>query len=165
MIALAGNHDVSFLSFLAEPSPRGLFANNGGGETALSYGVTIDFDDPVSFPAQCEALRRAVPQAHRSFINGLGFSLTLGDFFFCHAGVRPGIPLDKQDPHDLIWIREIFLDYEELYPKVIVHGHTPSPVPEVWPNRVNIDTGAFASGVLTALIIEGGSKQILQAAI
>lgn len=162
ILSLAGNHDIAFLDFLADPQPNGLFANYGGRETAHSYGVAMDFGDPVIFRAQSEALRRAVPEAHRSFIEGLRFSASFGDFFFCHAGIQPEVPLDMQQPADLIWIRQKFLKYEGLHPKVIVHGHTPSPEPEVRANRVNIDTGAFASGTLTALVIEGSDKQIMQ---
>lgn len=162
VVSLAGNHDTSFLDFLSTPNQNGLFANNGGRETALSYGIAMDFADPMGFPAQHEALCRAVPEAHRRFIEGLRFSLSLGDFFFCHAGIQPGVPLEAQDPKDLIWIRDTFLNYEGLHPKIIVHGHTPSAEPEVRPNRVNVDTGAFMSDVLTALVIEAGEKQILQ---
>ena len=162
VIALAGNHDIGFLDFLAAPEPAGLFAHNGGGETARSYGVRIDFSDPVGFRAQAEALRKAVPEAHRTFLQGLKFSCAFGDFFFCHAGIRPGIALDSQVPGDLVWIREAFLDFQGLHPKVIVHGHTPSREPEIRANRVNVDTGAFRSGVLSALVVEGDDKQILR---
>lgn len=164
VIALAGNHDVGFLDFLAAPNPEELFAHNGGRETALSYGVRIDFSDRAAFPAQAEALREAVPEAHRDFLRGLKFSCEFGDFFFCHAGIRPRIPLDSQDPNDLIWIREAFLKFEGLHPKIIVHGHTPSPEADVRANRVNVDTGAFRSGVLTALVVEGGDKHIMRVA-
>jgi serine/threonine protein phosphatase 1 len=162
VIALAGNHDIGFLDFLAAPDPAGLFAHNGGRETALSYGVRIDFSDRASFSAQAEALRGAVPESHRAFLRGLGFSCAFGDFFFCHAGIRPGIPLERQEPGDLIWIRETFLNFTGLHPKIVVHGHTPSREPEIRANRVNVDTGAFRSGVLSALVIEGSDKQIMQ---
>jgi serine/threonine protein phosphatase 1 len=162
VIALAGNHDVGFLDFLAEPVPDGLFAHNGGRETALSYGVRIDFSDRAALPAQARALRDAVPERHRAFLQGLKFSLEFGDFFFCHAGIRPGVPLDRQEPSDLIWIREVFLNFNGLHPKVIVHGHTPSPEPAVLANRVNVDTGAFRSGMLSALVVEGGDKHIIK---
>jgi len=161
VIALAGNHDVGFLDFLAAPDPNGLFAHNGGRETALSYGVHIDFTDR-GFRTQAEALQQAVPAAHRTFLSGLGFSSAFGDFFFCHAGIRPGIPLDRQEVSDLIWIREAFLNFAGLHPKVVVHGHTPAREPEIRANRVNVDTGAFRSGVLSALVIEGSDKHILR---
>ena len=86
---------------------------------------------------------------------------SFGDFFFCHAGVKPGVPLDEQDPADLIWIRWAFLSHTGLYEKVIVHGHTPVTRPELLPNRVNVDTGAFLSGRLTALVIDGAEKWVL----
>ena len=164
VVTLAGNHDLGFLEFLARPRPDGLFANYGGRETALSYGVEIDFSNHDGFAAGAEALQIAVPDAHRTFLHGLKFSLVLGDFFFCHAGIRPGVPLDRQEPEDLIWIRDSFLNFAGLHPKVVVHGHTPSPEPEVMANRVNVDTGAFRSGVLSALVIEGADKQIMQVA-
>jgi len=164
VITLAGNHDVGFLDFLARPDPEGLFARNGGGETALSYGVRIDFSDPAALPAQAQALREAVPEAHRAFIQRLKFSCEFGDFFFCHAGIRPRIPLDSQDPNDLIWIRDAFLKFKGLHPKIIVHGHTPWPEVDIRANRVNVDTGAFRTGMLTALVVEGGDKHVMQVA-
>jgi serine/threonine protein phosphatase 1 len=164
ILALAGNHDLAFLEFLTEPDPNGLFANYGGRQTGMSYGVAINFTDPAAFVAHYQALCRAVPPLHRTFLEGLTFSLAFGDFFFCHAGIRPGVPLESQDPQDLVWIREAFLNYPELHPKVVVHGHTPTAEPEVRPNRVNVDTGAFMSGILTALIVEGADKQIMQVA-
>jgi serine/threonine protein phosphatase 1 len=160
--ALAGNHDLGFVEFLTRPRADGLFANYGGRETALSYGVGIDFSDPERFAAGTEALRMAVPEAHRTFLLRLKFSLVLGDFFFCHAGIRPGVPLDRQEPEDLIWIRDSFLNFAGLHPKIVVHGHTPSPEPDIMANRVNVDTGAFRTGVLSALVIEGTDKQIMQ---
>ena len=97
-----------------------------------------------------------------AFLRALKFSCAFGDFFFCHAGIRPGIALESQVPADLVWIREAFLDFQGLHPKVIVHGHTPSREPEIRANRVNVDTGAFRSGVLSALVVEGDDKQILR---
>lgn len=161
VLALAGNHDIGFLDFLARPDPGGIFARYGGIQTAQSYGVAMDPDDPSTFKAACRALDAAVPQSHREFLASLKFSAAFGDFFFCHAGIRPGVALAAQDEQDLIWIRGEFHRHEGLYPKVIVHGHTPVPVPDVRANRVNIDTGAFASGTLTALVIDGAEKQLL----
>lgn len=160
-LALAGNHDIGFLDFLDEPDQDGLFALYGGVETALSYGVRLDFDDPFAFRASCRSLQAAVPQGHRDFLSRLNRSATLGDFFFCHAGIRPGVALDAQDPQDLIWIRGAFHRHEELFPKVVVHGHTPVAEPEIRANRVNVDTGAFASGRLTALVVDGAEKRLL----
>ena len=161
-IALAGNHDAGLLEFLAEPSPQTLFAGHGGRQTALSYGVDADFSSPALAQDAAAKLRAAIPREHIDFLAGLRRSATFGDFFFCHAGVRPGVPLAHQDPQDLIWIRKPFLDSPLLHEKVIVHGHTPANEPEIMPNRVNLDTAAFTTGVLSALSIEGTRKRILQ---
>ena len=161
MMSLVGNHDIGFLDFLADPEPEGLFATYGGVQTARSYGVELDFLDMDGFRASARALDAAVPRSHRDFLRALKFSVIFGDFFFCHAGIRPGVALDAQDPLDLIWIRGEFHGHLELYPKVVVHGHTPVPEPEVCANRVNVDTGAFASGRLTALVIDGAEKNLL----
>lgn len=161
VIALAGNHDTGFLDFLENPDPHGLFALYGGVETARSYGVALDLHDAAAFRLACRALDAAVPDSHKTFLGNLKRSVGFGDFFFCHAGIRPGVSLDAQDPQDLIWIRGDFHRHEELYPKVVVHGHTPVRETEILPNRVNLDTGAFASGQLTALVIDGADKQLL----
>lgn len=161
VLMLAGNHDIGFLEFLAHPTPKGLFALFGGPETARSYGVVLDLADPWRFREGSEELVRTVPPAHVALLRTLDFSCTFGDFFFCHAGIRPGVPLDEQERMDLIWIRDAFLDWPHLHPKVIVHGHTPTPEPEVMPNRVNVDTGAFKTGRLTALVIDGIEKRLL----
>lgn len=161
IVALAGNHDLGFLDFLSEADPHGIFANYGGAQTALSYGAKLDFDSLAEFAISHRVLAEAVPHEHVAFLRSLLFSFEIGDFFFCHAGIRPGVPLAAQDPQDLTWIREEFLGHSPLHPKVIVHGHTPVLEPEVLANRVNVDTGAFATGRLTALLVDGADKQLL----
>ncbi|WP_269933526.1 metallophosphoesterase family protein [Aminobacter sp. HY435] len=160
-IVLTGNHDVGFLDFLAYPDPAGLFARNGGPETARSYGVELRMNDPVSLGESHAELVQAVPEKHLRFLRSLPYSESFGDFFFCHAGIRPEVPLDQQDPRDLIWIRGEFLNYPELHPKVVVHGHTPQAEAEVMANRVNVDTGVYYSGALTALVIDGADKRLI----
>jgi serine/threonine protein phosphatase 1 len=98
-----------------------------------------------------------MPKDHLSFLQGLKSSFLCGDFFFVHAGVRPGIPLKEQQEADLLWIRNEFLDSDENFGKFIVHGHTPVREPDIRPNRINIDTGAYATGNLTLLTIQGSS--------
>lgn len=164
-IVLTGNHDVGFLDFLAFPDPNGLFARNGGPETACSYGVALRMGDPMSLRDSHAELVRAVPDSHQRFLRALPCSASFGDFFFCHAGIRPGIALDRQDPRDLIWIRNEFLNYPGLHPKVVVHGHTPQAEPEVMANRVNVDTGVYYSGALTALVIDGAEKRLISVAV
>ena len=95
-----------------------------------------------------------MPESHYRFLTGLPLSFTCGDYFFVHAGVRPGAPLSRQREEDLLWIRDDFLCCEEPFEKVIVHGHTPVMEPEVRKNRINIDTGAYATGRLTCLTLE-----------
>ena len=164
-LMLAGNHDIGFLDFLETPDPDGLFMRYGGVQTALSYGVSLTAD--ASWFGKAETVKRghaalvaAVPQSHVDFLRSLTFSVSFGDFFFCHAGIRPGIPLEQQNPQDLIWIRDIFHNHPGLYPKIVVHGHTPVPEAEVKANRVNVDTLAWQSGNLTALVVDGADKRI-----
>ncbi len=162
IVALLGNHDAGFLDFLAKPDAYGLFARHGGHETAASYGVDLDLRTPGSMRITHEALVRAVPTSHRDFIESLSLTVEFGDFFICHAGIRPGIALNRQDPLDLIWIRSEFLDFPGLHPRIIVHGHTPCAKAEIMPNRVNVDTGAVWNGMLTALVIDGPEKRLIQ---
>lgn len=158
MLMLAGNHDSGLLEFLREPARSVVFTDHGGEQTMTSYGVALD---RRSLAASRDALLDVLPQRHLRFLQDLKLWVEFGDFFFCHAGIRPGIPLDRQDPQDLMWIRQEFLRHRGLHDKIVVHGHTPSPHAEMMDNRVNLDTGAFQTGRLTALVVHGGEKQIL----
>lgn len=159
-VALMGNHDERFAMFLSDVSEWANFLNFGGRETARSYDV--DLDAYADEAAAQRALRAAMPESHLRFLEALPYSAAYGDFFFCHAGIRPGIPLEAQRPEDLVWIRTEFHRHEALHPKVIVHGHTPVGVPEILPNRVNLDTLAYDSGLLTAMVFEGREKRLIQ---
>src|SRR5690606_20682125 len=101
------------------------------------------------------------PEHHRHFLDGLLWSVRYGDFFFCHAGIRPGVPLDAQEHSDLIWIRGAFLWDPRDHGVVVVHGHTPVRDPEVEPNRIGIDTGAVYGGRLTVLALDGADYRFL----
>jgi serine/threonine protein phosphatase 1 len=118
-------------------------------------------DDPHGQENMAQAFRQALPASHHHFIHGLALSFICGDYFFAHAGVRPGIPLRQQSRHDLLWIREEFLLHEEDFGKVVVHGHTPSKEPDVRANRINIDTGAYATGRLTCLVLEADNLRFI----
>jgi serine/threonine protein phosphatase 1 len=156
MLCLKGNHETFAAQFLSNPSVLSNWRHIGGCNTLLSYGVTpTASEDPQVQKKIAAAFRKALPDSHRHFIHGLALSLTCGDFFFAHAGVRPGIPLRQQRRQDLLWIREDFLLHEEDFGKVVVHGHTPTINPDVRTNRINIDTGAYATGRLTCLVLEG----------
>jgi serine/threonine protein phosphatase 1 len=88
-------------------------------------------------------------------------SVTIGRYFMCHAGVRPGVPLNRQSEEDLLWIREEFLSSRADFGKIVVHGHTPTESPDVRPNRINIDTGAFMTGRLTCAVLDQGQPRFL----
>lgn len=159
---LEGNHEGYVSRFLSDPTVLTEWKQFGGINTLLSYGVTpTSRNDPQSQHEVGRAFVQAMPDSHREFMQGLALSFTCGDFFFAHAGVRPGIPLQKQRPKDLLWIRDDFLLHEEDFGKVVVHGHTPTAEPEIRPNRINIDTGAYATGRLTCLVLEGDKISFL----
>jgi serine/threonine protein phosphatase 1 len=161
-VALKGNHEALFESFLNDPSVGAHWRRLGGLETVHSYGVSVA---PLmigqGFDAASDALRDRIPLAHMTFLSSLKLSMSVGEHFLCHAGVRPGIPLEQQSAEDLLWIRDEFLTSKLNFGKIVVHGHTPVEWPEVLPNRINIDTGAFATGRLTCLVLEGGSSRFL----
>lgn len=161
LVLLCGNHDAGLLSFLARPATHTLFAGHGGRDTALSYGVEADFGSEPLAQAARDALLAAIPREHLDLLRSLALSASFGDFFFCHAGIRPGVPLEAQEADDLLWIRGAFLGHDGLHPKLVVHGHTPNPEAELLPNRVNLDTGAFATGRLTALVMDGAAKELM----
>jgi serine/threonine protein phosphatase 1 len=162
VLFLEGNHEACALRFLRDPTVLPAWQSIGGVNTLLSYGVLpTRGDDPESQRSVCTALHQAMPDSHRRFIGGLVLSFACGDFFFVHAGVRPGVPLQRQSQRDLLWIRDDFLLHEEDFGMVVVHGHTPIYKPEIRSNRINIDTGAYATGQLTCLVLEGNSVTFL----
>jgi serine/threonine protein phosphatase 1 len=122
----------------------------------MSYGLAPSIKpDREEQTAVVHALRQDMPDHHRRFFAKLRSSFVCGDFFFVHAGVRPGVPLRQQREEDLLWIRDEFLQCEDNFGKFVVHGHTPVAKPDIRPNRINIDTGAYATGILTLLTIQG----------
>jgi serine/threonine protein phosphatase 1 len=161
-VLLGGNHEAMLGRFLGEPATLPAFVQLGGLSTLLSYGVkpsgSLDEHAGASLAADFKA---ALPPAHREVLSSLRYTFTLGDYLFVHAGVRPNVPLSEQSPHDLLWIRDDFLLCEEAFEKFVVHGHTPVLEPDLRFNRANIDTGAFATGKLTTLVIdESGHRAI-----
>ena len=155
MICLKGNHESYALQVLDDAAVLPEWKQFGGLNTLLSYEVKLATRDvPQKDQDVAAAFRDAFPASHREFIQGLTPSFMLGDYFFAHAGVRPGIPLNEQREQDLLWIREDFLLHEEDFGKVIVHGHTPVLEPDLRPNRINIDTGAYATGRLSCLVLQ-----------
>lgn len=160
---LRGNHEQAMLDFLDGAESGRQWLRFGGRETLASYGIDADFsaDDGAAIAHARQALERALPTAHRMFLRGLGLSVTVGDYFFAHAGIRPGIPLAAQAADDLIWIREPFLSSRRDHGKVVVHGHSIHYQPEQRGNRIGIDTGAFATGRLTCLVLQERQRRFL----
>lgn len=160
---LAGNHEEIFArSLQGDPKALRLFCRIGGRETALSYGIDEAEYDRLDHDELAAALDRQVPAAHRTFLARLENMIEFGDYVFVHAGVHPGAALDQQDPADLRWIREPFLNHGRPLAKMVVHGHTIAEDLEVLPHRIGIDTGAYATGRLTAIGLEGEEMWRLQ---
>jgi serine/threonine protein phosphatase 1 len=157
-IFLRGNHETFVHRFLSEPAILDEWRLCGGLETLMSYGLKPSINpDTEEQNRLADELARSIPQRHLEFLDALDLSFSCGDFLFVHAGIRPGIAIRRQREEDLLWIRDEFLFCEQPFEKFIVHGHTPVPAPDIRSNRVNIDTGAFATGRLTCVVIEGAS--------
>jgi serine/threonine protein phosphatase 1 len=163
-LCLLGNHEDMLLRSLDDISVMRTWLFNGGGETLLSYGVKArGLGGQAGLVDLQQGFRASLPGAHLEFLAGLPRSIALAPYFFVHAGIRPKLPLDEQDPEDLIWIREPFLHSNEEFGCIVVHGHTPVMSPEVRTNRINIDTGAVFTGCLTCVVLEGTEQRFLQA--
>ena len=162
---LRGNHDQVLLDFLGDHGLGPYWRQVGGGETLFSYGV----EPPATrkhMERWLEAQVRfadALPRQHLDFFRALEPSFTWGDYFFTHAGARPGAPLGEQTEKDLMWIRQPFLEDEERFEKIVVHGHTPSGSPYADHRRIGLDTGAYTTGILTACRFDGSGRLLMQA--
>ena len=162
IVCLRGNHEDVFLRYVDDPAMLDQFAAFGGLTTLASYGV--DPGREMAFggaKAVHAAFLARFPPAHRRFLEETQLSAEYGDYFFCHAGARPHVPLERQEPGDLMWIRYEFLNYRGSFGKVVVHGHTPHAHVENHENRINLDTHAVRSGVLTAVVLEGQARRFL----
>jgi serine/threonine protein phosphatase 1 len=162
IICLRGNHEGFLLDFLDNPDALVSWRRLGGLQTLMSYGLTPSANpDALERRDLSVALASILPAQHRAFLESLPTSFMCGDYFFTHAGIRPGTRLDQQTDNDLMTIRNEFLLSEEDFGKIVVHGHTPVLEPEVHSNRINIDTGAYASGRLTCIKLTGGGYEFL----
>ena len=163
-VHLLGNHEQAMLDFLRKPDGIGAaWLSFGGQATCTSYGVSIgkavmDMD----LDSLKEELAEKLPQSHVDFLNSLRFYHTEGDYCFVHAGIRPEVPIEDQEMGDLLWIRDEFIQSSSSHDYVVVHGHTISEEVEALPNRIGIDTGAYQTGLLTALVLEGSKQRLLQ---
>jgi serine/threonine protein phosphatase 1 len=163
-IGLKGNHETLLEGFLNDPERAGDWRAWGGLETLHSYGIDVSsVMRGKDYDAAAAALAAVMPPVHLQFLGSLRLSLTVDRYFLCHAGVRPGIPLHRQREDDLLWIRDEFLDSRADFGKIVVHGHTPTQDPELRPNRINVDTGAFVTGRLTCAVLEGKRVRFLSA--
>ena len=135
-----------------------------GGNAAFVRCCNRAADDRTRFQQIGSSLSRVLPPEHVQFLSELKLSFDAGACFLCHAGIRPGVPFDRQSEEDLLWIREDFLDSRMDFGKVVVHGHTPVDQPENLANRIDIDTGAFLTGRLTCVALEGARRRFLSTA-
>lgn len=161
-VFILGNHEEVLLRILdGDRSLISSWLQFGGRECLQSYGVDPAVLAGRSRAEQLELIRAAIPAGHKEFLRGFVDSCRFGDYLFVHAGVRPGVALEQQRQSDLRWIREPFLFDETDHGFVVVHGHTISPEVDERPNRIGIDTGAYRTGVLTALVIEATDRRFI----
>ncbi|MEM7689082.1 MAG: metallophosphoesterase family protein [Pseudomonadota bacterium] len=160
---LAGNHEDMFLGAFEKPELLRHFLKHGGRETFVSYGLSETDLATMTLDEVAEAIPKHVPQADRDYVAAFEECIAAGDYLFVHAGVDPSVPLDQQQRKDMLWIRDRFLNYDGPLEKIVVHGHTIFDSVMDCGNRIGIDTGAFRSGVLTALVLEGDQRRVVQA--
>ncbi len=155
VVNLSGNHEIMLLDALAGyPGAVDGWLDNGGGATLHSWGI-----DPASPP---QSWRAQVPQDDVAMLEGLAFQHRRDGYLFVHAGLRPGVPLDRQSADDLLWIREPFLSSRQSFGAIVVHGHTSGPAPVVRSNRICVDTNAVKGGRLTCVVLQGANVRFLQ---
>ncbi len=160
---LKGNHEQKLLDFLEDFEEGGAWLELGGGATVFSYGVRVPKEVEVAGRLKYihDAFRGKLPDSHHRFLKNLEIQHTIGDYLFVHAGVNPKHPLDDQNPNDIIWGVDEFLDFDDDLDKVVVHGHSTNLGPIERNNRIGIDTGAYFTDDLTCLVLEEGERRFL----
>ena len=159
---LCGNHEEILLgAYEGDTDLLRLLLRAGGYETLLSYGMDAGEVERATIAELAELMVRDLPEQHMAFLRSLDDYLVEGDYVFVHAGIRPGLPLEQQKSRDLRWIRDPFLDHTVSHGRFVVHGHTITDQVDERTNRIGIDTGAYRSGRLTALGLEGGDRWII----
>jgi len=161
---LRGNHEDRMEAFLADPEVGPGWCDYGGREALRSYGIAPPTMKVASdaWVVTATEFSQAVPDRHREFLSRQEYSYAIGDYFFAHAGARPGVALADQSPDDLMWIRQGFLNDRAAFEQIVVHGHTPGEAVHADHRRIAIDTGAYATGMLTGLRLEGAARETLQ---
>jgi serine/threonine protein phosphatase 1 len=149
IVNLMGNHEDMMLQALpgTDKEANATWLANGGSDSLLSWEISRKVP-PAEWAAR-------IPAELQTFLRELKISFRFGGYLFVHAGIRPAVPLDRQERHDMLWIREPFLSWKHSHDVIVVHGHTPRHEPDVRSNRIGIDTGAVMGGVLTCLVLEG----------
>lgn len=161
-ICLKGNHEDILQRFLTDTSIGERWVRNGALDTIRSYGALAQELDPANITALQATLERVLPEDHLRWIARLPTCHQAGDYIFVHAGLRPGTKFEDQDPRDMMWIREEFTFAPAPFPEgMVVHGHTIVERPELRPHRIGIDTGAYRSGVLTAIVLEDRDQRFI----
>lgn len=162
---LKGNHEQAMLEFLEDPSKGARWCEYGGDRALQSWGLRVPelAHRTEAWERVAADLRHKLTKPKLAFLEDLELSVTVGDYFFAHAGARPGVALDRQMSEDLMWIRQPFLESPSEFEQVIVHGHTPTKAVHADHRRIGIDTKAYDSGVLSALRLEGRQRDLLQA--
>lgn len=155
-VALKGNHEAMMLAYLNNPALGELWFNNGGNATLLSYGISMDPKLPLAsrLAAAHKDFKNKLPESHLRFFNALELNFEVGDYFFVHAGVRANRSLEDQTEEDMLWIRSEFLESRKRFEKIIVHGHSIHWEPAVTHRHISVDTGAYVTGRLTAVVLE-----------
>jgi serine/threonine protein phosphatase 1 len=161
---ICGNHEEKFLQSFDDPAVFHGFMAYGGHETVLSYPVDAQAFRAAGVAEAQALMAEAVPPEDIAFIESFEDFVAIGDYLFVHAGIRPGAAIEDQHLHDLRWIREPFLSHSGWHGHVVVHGHSIFDAPEVSHNRIGIDTGAYRSGRLTALGLEGDQRWLIETA-
>lgn len=162
VVTLRGNHEELLVrSAAGSDAAQRIWFRNGGAATLLSFGLHPDRLRGLSAPERARRITEAVGTPNLEWIRALPTHFISGDYFFCHAGIRPGLDLNKQRTRDLLWIRDEFLKSEVEHGAIIVHGHAETKEPEIRHNRINIDTAAYRTGRLTAIGLEGPERWIL----
>ena len=160
---IKGNHEEVLVKAAhgSARAARGLL-EIGGYQTLASYGISREEADHGTLQDLIDLIRERVPAEQIALLDSGEDMVLLGDYLFVHAGIRPGKPLDQQKGSELRWTREPFLSARRRDPWMIVHGHTPADDVDYGQQRIGIDTAAFATGVLTAIGLEGEERWFLQ---
>lgn len=164
-VFLMGNHEEALLRFRDEASFGVEWARYGGAETLFSYGLKPPIGRALhsseAWQSVWEQFRETFPASHLEFYQSMKHYITIGDYFFVHAGLRPDVPIEEQTVKDMLWIRDEFLDDGAIFPYLVVHGHTTSQQPFLDNRRMGLDTSAFSSGILTAGKFAGTDIEII----